>query len=241
MKTWAKIAIGCLVVLVVFCVIAILAMVFAGSWLKEKWGGFIGDAVKTGQNVAAIQQLDQKHPFAEPADGTLSEPQLQAFLGACQKAKAVVLTHQEGLQMAQSGSGDGAADAKKILEATNALTTAFKEGLEESGMGPAEFRWISQTAFEALASGAVEGASGMEGIQAMAAESLKVLDEQLKDPNLTPEMRQALESQIAEIRAQAGQGASSTNPNAALVERYRSQLEASDLREFIEMGLAGSR
>lgn len=239
MKTWAKIAIGCLAVLVVFCVIAIVTMIFAGAWVKDKVGGLVGNAVSTGKNIAAIQQLDQKYPFTEPEGGALSEPRLQAFLAACQKAKAVVMTHQEILQKAQSGSGDGASDAKKILDATSALTTAFKEGLESNQMSPAEFRWISQTAYDAMNATPGDGGSGMEGFQAIARESLKVLEPQLNDPNLTPEQRDALESQIAEIKAQAGQGGSEANPNAPLVERYRSQLEAADIREYLEMGLGG--
>lgn len=239
MKTWAKVAIGCLVVLVVFCVIAIVTMIFAGAWVKEKVGGLVGNAVSTGKNIAAIQQLDQKYPFTEPEDGVLSEPRLQAFLDACQQARAVAMTHQEILQKAQSGSGDGASDAKKILDATSALTTAFKEGLESNQMSPAEFRWISQTAYDALNAAPAEGGSGMEGIEAMARASLEVLEPQLNDPSLTPDQRQALESQISEIKAQAGEGAPGGNPNAALAEQYRSQLEAADIREYIEIGLGG--
>lgn len=243
MKTWAKIAIGCLVVLVLCCVVLAGTFIFAGAWLKSKLGGFFGGAYETGQNISAIQKLDQQYPFSEPADGALSEAQLQAYLGICQKVKAVAEPLKADLQ--EMGSGDEAKmdDANRAMAATSAITQALKEGLEQTQMGPAQFAWIEQTAYAALEEAPSEGGSdiqGMEGFEAMTRASLEVLEPQLNDPNLTPEQRAALESQIAELKGQLGQGAAPSggvSPNAELAGRYRQQLEEYDVREFTAMGL----
>ncbi len=244
MKTWAKIAVGCLIVLVVLCLVLAGTFIFAGAWLKSKLGGLFGGAYDTGKNIAAIQKLNEQYPFREPADGGLREDRLQAFLAVNQQVKTVAGPLKADLE-SKGGEKPGMEEVKKAAAATAAITGALKTGLEAAKMSPAEYRWIAATAYEALesAGGAVSGGDlqGQEGLQAMAQASIEVLQSQLNDPSLTAEQRQALEQQIAEIQAQSGQAPTGQpTGNAALVEQYRSQLEATDVRGVVEMGLPGA-
>jgi len=247
MKTWAKVAIGCLAVLLILCIVLAVVFFFAGTWLKSKLGGFFGGAYETGKNISAIQKLDQQYRFSPPADGAMSEDRLQAFLTACEKMKAVADPLKEDLK--QMGSGDQAKmeDANKAMAATSAITQAIKEGLEQAQMSPTEFRWIEQTAYAALEESASAGTTGgeiqgMEGFEAVAKASLEPLEAQLNDPNLTAEQKEALQSQINEIKstmAPAPAGGSAS-PNATLAEKYRQQLESYDVRDFVAMGMSGA-
>jgi hypothetical protein len=243
MKTWAKFAIGCLALLLLACII--LAII--GFFMYKRGSnlfGFLGGAYDTGKNVVSIQKLDQQYPFSPPADGTLQEKRLQAFLGVCQGVKTVAEPLKAGLEQAEQESQGEA--AKKVAAATAGITQSMREGLERAKMSPSEFRWISDTAYAALEEASYEGGSaiqGMEGFEAMGRESLKALEPQLDNPNLTAEQREALEGQIAAIKEQLGQGAApageGTSANAALAERYRQQLEDYDIRDVAEMGLGG--
>lgn len=246
MKTWAKIAIGCLVVLVLCCLILAGTFIFAGAWLKSKLGGFFGGAYDMGKNISAIQQMDQQYPFQEPADGLLREDRLQAFMSICKKINGVSAPLQADLERLNSGGEGNMEDANKAMAAVATITQALKEGLEQNQMSPSEFRWIEMTAYSALDEAPAEGGSdiqGMEGFEAMTKASLEVLEPQLNDPGLTPEQRAALESQIAELRAQLGQGAapaSGPSPNAAVVDRYRQELQENDVRHLVAMGMSGN-
>lgn len=245
MKTWAKFAIGCLVVLVILCLVLAVVFFVGGSWLKNKVGGFFGGAVKTGQNVVAIEKLDQQYPFSEPQDGIMQEGRLKAFVGICQKVKTAADPYQEELSGMEQGSDNkDMAKATKMVEAVSAISTALKEGLEAAKMSPSEYRWLQNTAYSALETGGESGGNleGLEGFQAMTKASLDVLEPQLNDPSLTAEQRQALQDQIAELKAQLGSKTPSPggeSGNAALAAKYKEQLESNDVRSFVEMGLSG--
>ncbi len=245
MKTWAKVAIGCLIVLVILCLVLAVVFFAGGTWLKNKIGGFFGGAVKAGQNIAAIQKLDQQYRFSEPQDGIMREDRLKAFLGVCQNVKSAADPYKEQLDaMEQSSNKGDMGQAKKLVEAASAISAALREGLAGAKMSPSEYRWIQNTAYGALEAGSESGGNleGQEGLQAMTKASIDILEPQLQNPSLTPEQRQSLQDQIAQLKAQlGGQSASSggESGNAALAAKYKEQLESYDVRSFIEMGLSG--
>jgi len=240
MKTWAKVAIGCLAVLLILCIVLAVVFFFAGAWLKSKLGGFFGGAYETGKNVAAIQKLEQQYPFQEPADGAISEGRLQAYLAACSKIKGAVEPLREDLQQMNNGGSGNAQDANRAMAAMGTLTQAVREGLEQAKMSPAEFKWLGETAYPALEeapSGTTGGEiQGQAGLEAMANASLEPLQAQLNDPSLTAEQKQALQEQIDAIKAtMAPESGGELSPNAALVQKYRQQLEENDVREFVTL------
>ncbi len=244
MKTWAKVAIGCLVVLLILCIVLAVVFFVGGSWLKNKVGGFFGGAVKAGQNITAIKKLDAQYPFSEPQNGVMSEERLKAFIGVCQKVKEAAGPYQQQLEeMQQNSGGKDMAQATKMIEAASAISTALKDGLEAAKMSPSEYRWLQNTAYSALESGGESGGNleGQEGFQAMTKASIDVLESQINDPATTPEQKQALEEQVAQLKEQLGTQPSGAGEsgNTALANRYKEQLESFDVRSFVETGLSG--
>ncbi len=72
MKTWAKIGVGCLVVLILCCVIGIVAVVYSGKKVTDLLGG-IGGARQMAKDIKAMEQLEKDYPFTPPESGDVDE------------------------------------------------------------------------------------------------------------------------------------------------------------------------
>ncbi len=238
MKTWAKIGIGCLVVILAACVISAIALIFAGKQIRSWVNGLTGGAGDMAANVKAIQKLDEQYPFTEPADGQVTEDRLKAYIAVCAKVKPVmepyagwIKSHQQNRD--QKGNWG---DVKKAMTMTAQLTAAMKVGLEENKMGPKEFHWIENAMRQALLeAGYATGGGGDDAQQKMIRDSIKDYQEKLANPSLTPEEKAGLQEQLDKLKAQeaeAAGGSGEVSQNRKLFEKYAAELKANDLQEY---------
>jgi hypothetical protein len=153
MKTWAKVGIGCLAVLLVSCCIAGVVFIFAGAWVKSRVEKFAGTALGFGDNVQAMQQLDRKFSFTPPEGGALDEGRLRDYLSVCAHVKKTAAPY-EAYAQAHQGEKKDLRDVPKLVEMTNQVTESMRQALEANRMSPSEFYWIRMALMEA------EGGSG---------------------------------------------------------------------------------
>ncbi len=234
MKTWAKLGLGCLVVLVAACIVSIALFFFAGRWVKNQVNRFTGGAAQMAENVKALSELDQKYPFTAPENGEVSEARLQAYIAVCAQVKPVMEPYAGWLKEHEAAKGKekgGWQDVKKAMTLSAEITAAMSKALEAEHMGPAEFHWIQNAMKQAASEG---GTSGGNGERQMLEGSIQVLESQLQNPGLSEADRQKLQGQLDQQKTQLeGLAAGGqVSPNRALYEKYADQLKANDLQQF---------
>jgi hypothetical protein len=226
-----KIAIGCLIALVVACLISAAVMVVGGAWVKSKVGGLMGGFMDTGKNAQAIQKLDQTYPFTAPADGQVTEDRLVAYIAVCAKAKPIADQFRD---FEKTKSGENKGDMKAVSDAAKLmgdLTGAIRQGLEEQKMGPREYHFIGGQMRMAAGTAPEEGGGQPLGeAQRQTKETmLKNLEGLLATPNLPQAQREEIQGQVDQIKGELGQS-QPANPNQALYLKYKDRLKQVDLQ-----------
>jgi len=239
MKTGAKIAIGCLAALVVACLVSALALIFAGAWVKQKAGDFIGGAFEVGVESQALERLNREHAFSAPADGAVREGRLLAYLEICseirpsfERLESLGGTMEDAEDPSFSDIGRMAGD---VADLTGEFLRTLRESLEREQMSPGEFQFISRAMLEAGRAEAEEDPSVVRSCRTM----IQSLEAELGSPSLSPEERAEREEEIRRWTerleaAEAGGG----NPNAALFRKYRDRIEDLDLESLANFSFA---
>jgi hypothetical protein len=236
MKTWAKVGIGCLVVLLAACVISIVMFIFAGAWVKgqiNKWTGGVGDMAA---DAKAIEKIEKEHPFTPPADGQVDEARLQAYIAICGQVKEAMAPYDAWLKEHERKGGEQKkgdwGDVKTAMKMTSALMGSMRKGMEEHQMSSQEFHWIEGAMREASME-VGSGAGADDSQRTMIEDSIKDLESQMAAPDLGEEDRTNLQGQVNSLRSQLAElGAGEKSHNRELFEKYAAQLKATDLKEF---------
>jgi ribosomal protein L24 len=236
MKTWAKIGIGCLVVLVAACVISAVVLVVAGKGIKGWFNKWSGGAADMAKNVQAIQKLDKEYAFTPPADGDVDEARLQAYIGVCSDVKAAMAPYAGWIKAHQGKQKGDWGDVKKAMSMTNDLTAAMLKGYEQYHMGPQEFHWIESAMRQA---GREQGSGKMpEAQQQMIQSSIQVLEEQMNAPGTSEADKAKLQEQVDKLKSQLSEvGGTEVSHNRALYEKYEAQLKENDLEQFGDVNI----
>jgi hypothetical protein len=232
MKTWAKIGVGCLVVLVLCCVIGIVGLVATGKKVGDLFGG-IGGARQMAKDVKAMEQLEKTYPFTVPENGEVTEAQVQAYIAAATKVKQAMAPYAGWLKEHEGSHADKKGDWKDVkiaLTMSATLVKAMREGLEEAKMNSKEFHWIES---EMRSAAREEGGEGPTDAQRqMVDSSVKVLEEQMNAPNTSPEAKAQIQGQVDKLKATLEAAGGPVSPNRALYLKYKQQIDACDLQEF---------
>jgi len=232
MKTWAKIGVGCLVVLLLFCILAIVGGLITGKKLTDLVGG-IGGARQMAKDVKALEQLDKTYDFTPPEDGNVSEERLQGYITAATRVKQAMAPYQGWLKEHEAKGHDQKGDwkdVKKALTLSATLVSAMRQGLEDAKMSSREFRWIEG---EMKAASHESGGEGPTDAQRQMVESsVKVLEEQMNAPNTTAEAKAQIQGQIDRLQATLAEAGGPVSNNRALYLKYQEELVACDLDEF---------
>src|SRR5690349_10264299 len=94
MNTAAKVAIGCVVAAVGLSILAVVGIGVFGYWAAGKAKQAVQDVVGDQQKMTELQEKANTYPFEPPADGTITEPRLLAFLEVRKQVYGVYLKHQ---------------------------------------------------------------------------------------------------------------------------------------------------
>ncbi len=230
-KTWAKVGIGCLVVLVFCCIISIVAGIYTGvgGKIKSIFGG-LGGAKQMATDVKAIQNLDTQYPFTAPENGNVEESRLQAYVAVATGIKTAMEPYEGWIKTHQNHEKGNWKDVKEALTMSAAYVGAMRKGLDEQKMSPKEYHWIAAKMKEAEEEG---GAGPSEAQKQMVDGSVQVLQQQMDQPGTTPEAKAQLQGQIDKLKATLAEGSGAeASPNRQLYLKYASELKACDLKEF---------
>ena len=236
MKTWAKVGIGCLVVLLAACVVSAVMFIFAGAWVKgqiNKWTGGVGDMAA---DAKAIEQIQKEHPFTPPADGQVDEARLEAYIDICRQVKEAMAPYEGWLKEHEAKAGEQKkgdwGDVKTAMKMTSALMGSMRKGMEAHQMSSQEFHWIENAMREASME-VGSGAGSDDSQRTMIEGSIQDLESKMAEPGLTQEDKAKLQEQVDGLKGQlAGLGAGEKSRNRELFEKYAAQLKATDLKEF---------
>jgi hypothetical protein len=205
-KTLAKVAIGCGIVLVLAGV-ATMALVVGGAWwLKGKAEQVVG-------NEERIQEAKERAKaagpaFAPPADGVVQEARLVKFLEIRKRVFAVYEKHKPEIEAAGRKETADFSDVMKGVAWLNELRTAQAEAQAAVGMGDDEYRYMIEAVYKAWWGSEIArqtgGKSASEAAEAgyeQMTEAMRQMQEQMKD--LPPEERKAFEDAVRQAQTQS--------------------------------------
>lgn len=218
-----KIAIGCLVALLLACIVAIVVMVFVGKGAWNIFGGVAKDAI-------AIQKLDETYKFTEPSDGLVQEDRLQAYIAVCARVKPEVVKLQAFTKAHEGGKEGSWSDAKDVMKLTTGLTSAMRKGLEEQKMSPTEFHFVGNAMRMARSTteSAGEGQALDPAQRKVKEEMIANFESLLANPDLPQDQRGEIQGQLDQLRQEI-ESTPALDPNAALYLKHKQRLDEVDL------------
>jgi hypothetical protein len=205
-KTLAKVAIGCGIVLVLAGV-ATMALVVGGAWwLKGKAEQVIGDETKIQEMKTRAEAAGPT--FKPPADGVIQEARLVKFLEIRKRVFAVYEKHKPEIEAAGRKQKADFSDVMKGVSWLNEIRTAQAEAQAAVGMGDGEYRYLVEAVYKAWWSSEIARQTGgktaseaAEAAYEQMNEAMRQMQERSKD--LPPEQRKALEDTARQSQAQA--------------------------------------
>lgn len=154
MGTGGKIAIGCVVVVVVVGIVAVVALGGLAFWAKGKAEQITGEQ----RRIEELQRRANANPFTRPADGTITEDRLQKFLEVRRRVYAVYERHRTELdEMSKKKQGDFG-DVRRGFVLINELRLAQAQALADVAMSEDEYHFIVEQVYKTVGAGADESA-----------------------------------------------------------------------------------
>lgn len=240
MKTGAKIAIGCAVVLVGAGLVAVVAVGGAAFWVRGKVQGLkeSADALQTYQRqVDAIS-------FTVPADGLLQEDRLVKYLNVRRQVFGVYEQNRaaiENMARLDEGKNDpGLSDMATIVKLASELRIANLKGLAAEQMSDSEYGWITGLLYQtAVATGSMDEtgkqagetiAEAMDQARESLREGLELASEAAEKAGAPAGSRPAdadLKQLDAALEEMRGKTAALDVPpqNAALFKKYEADIQ----------------
>jgi hypothetical protein len=260
MKTGAKIAIGCVVTVVVLVVVGAVGMVASFYWAKNKVKAGI-ESIQGDQNqINAYLKEARAHPFTQPTDGVITEPQLLKFLEVRKKIFGVYRKYGQQLEaldkQKSQGQGPGLAGLTTLVSGFNEIRLSQAQALAETGMNPQEYMYLVGAVYKTYYANMIAKQNGGKQLSEVVGDMSKTIENATPPPapaNDTPEAAQAraqaaqqleqLKGQFQQLHLQEqAKAAEVPQANLDLFRKYETEinkyvmpgLEAADL---IEMGL----
>lgn len=233
MKGWAKVVLGILAALVLFCLMGVALFVSSGKWDQVK--KVTGDTLAMKKSAEGLETLPKEFPFEAPADGLVSEARLEAWLSVRERLKPEAGKFNAWTE-AHQGEQGGLKEAQEAIGLLSNMIGTTVGVLRENKMSPKEYRFIGKAMDEAAKESGEKSPGG-----ALADESLSALEGVAKEPSLAEEKRQALLEEIGRLKAKQRQGSIPLSHNAELYRRYEGRIRESELGEFGESLLQSGR
>lgn len=237
-KVLVGVGIGCGALLL----IAIVALVAGGYWVKSKMGGAVEVAQEMKSQQKEIESLDAKYPFQAPPEGEalkLSEGRLKQYLAVRASVAPIFKSFElkakdfEKKNKKEKSLGAALEAVGMGTEMIREVRAKYLEQLEAQQMAPTEFHGITGAIYSAhLGRGMAQVQKGQrEALQ----RTIEALDKQLSEKSLPEEQREALSEQRAAMEEQLAElppeGEELTpelavhEANAALLDKYKLQIE----------------
>jgi hypothetical protein len=246
-KLLIGLGIGCGVLVVV----GILVVVAGGFWLKRKAGAKLDSLKQAGVEMKlqeeALKQLDSDFPFSPPPEGELmklDEARLQEYIAIRKEALPVYKEYEEKSKAFDTrtskgkdvGIGDVMEGMGMVTGFMMKLRTTFISSLRAHRMSPREFHTTTATVYSTYMHKGMQAAGqatdeAREKIQ----KEMGELNDRMNEPGLTEDAKAAIQNAIDELQKSldslpassggAGAGGAVTDANAALLEKYKADVE----------------
>jgi hypothetical protein len=232
MTTGAKIAIGCGVALMVAGIAAIVVLGAGYFWVKDKAEGLAANETR----ISDLKMKANANPFTRPADGVISEPRFEKFLGVRKQVFAVYEKNEAAIEAIGNKKDAGLGDVKTALGLLNDIRVAQAQALVDQGMSEEEYAFMVESVYKSAWAAAVVGDSSKKPSEA-AAEKVKeaqdaiatAIEEAKKQGG--PEAAQAIEESMKEAQQQAGEALSNIEAmdvpkaNIELFHKYQADIK----------------
>lgn len=249
---------GCLIALAVlglFMVLGIIGVTFIFNKAKDVVQDFATGLGVSPEIMEEVQSLNRTYPFEEPEDQRISEKQVKTFISIKEDFADRIKRHESEFKDLEKRSEDEV-QFKQVAEAYRLLGDIrrdFLRSLQKHEMSPKEYMYLTHqiytTYFTTVAKTSHEQMSeGMGEADKNLQKQLAELEKQLQDPNLSNDMKKALEQSKKSYEKMLTQMRSSTSKmqeeysklpeeNIELFDKYRSQLEKLNTLGFEYWGL----
>jgi hypothetical protein len=246
MKTGAKIAIGCVVAVVVVGGAAVIGVVGLGYWAKQKVTAFGEKAAGDQKQVNTYLEQARAHPFTQPTDGVITEAELVRFLDVRKRVFAVYQKYGQQLEELDKKKAQGGVAA---LQAVSTLMGAFGEirmtqaqALAEVGMNPQEYAYLVGNVYRTYyASLVAQQSGGRQMSQVMGDLSKQIADATPPAvPNEDPAAARARQQQIDQLKQQfqqMSQQAKVTDVPQANLDLFKKY--ETEIKKYVMPGLEG--
>jgi hypothetical protein len=245
MTTGAKVAIGC-VVTVVLAGGAVIVVVGLGAWWAkgkvEEVAGNLGEKTK---ELERYQKKANANPFTAPADSVISEARLVKFIDVRKGVYAVYQAHQSEFERMKDKKEADLSDVMKLGGLIFDARLALTKGLADQGMNEEEYNFIVQQVYKSAWASAAQKETGKqpsEAVKESAREAQEQFGEAMKQvrdsqgQKVSEEDQKKTASALQELSEQAEKGAEMMRVPQANIDLFR-KYEA-DLKKYTMEGLA---
>ena len=245
MKTGAKIAIGCVLAVVLIGIIGIVGVVGFGFWAQKKVASIGANVV--GNEVQINKYLTQAraNSFTPPADGVITESQLLRFLDVRKRVFAVYQQYGPQFESLQKQKDQGAVaafqGAAAVMSIMKDVRLAQAQALADVGMSPREYMYLVTNVYKTYYQSEIARQNGGRQASEVIADATKNL-ENISPPPAMPgedpavaQMRQQQMQQVKQQMQQYAQQAKAGDVPQANLDLFKKY--DTELKKYIMPGL----
>lgn len=252
---------GCLIALGVVGVIMVVGIIGVTIFINKAKDVVEGVAEGMGVSpkmMARVENLNQDYPFEPSPTNRISEPQVKRYLAVKRSFADEVKKHEATLQqldkrMQKKEQADWS-DVTEGFKILGDIRRDFLNSLEQYEMSPKEYAYLTNVIYstyfvEASRAGYEQRAENMRTLREQYKQQAEQLRQQLKNPDLTDEQRQSLETSLESYEKMMAQTKTTVEKmeqeyrklppeNIELLDRYREQLKNLDTYGYELLGLS---
>jgi hypothetical protein len=237
--TGGKIAIGCGIVALVAVVVVVLTVGAGIFWVKGK----AEQVVAEQKQIQELQAEANKNPFAEPADGVISEPRLLKFIEVRKRVYDVYLKNEKTITALKDKKEGDFGDVRKAYNLANEIRLAQAKAQVTEGMSDAEYAFLVQQVYKSSWAAQVSEATGGKSVSEAAGQAYDQAAQQMKKAaeaagGRDEASRKALEKGMKDVEGQGEdvrEATQSLDVPPANVELFRKH--EADLKKYAMNGL----
>lgn len=224
MKGWAKILLGVMAALVLFCLFGVGLFVSSGKWDEVK--KMTGETLDMKKHAEGLETLSKEFPFEPPPDGVVEEARLEAWLLVRESLKPHADKFNAWAE-ANQGKQGGWKEAQEAISLVSSMVGTSVKALREAKMSQREYHFVARALAEAERESVASSSGGP-----LVEEALRLLADVAQEPSLSEEKRAKLSEALSHLKSRQEDASGPLPPNAQLYRRYASRIRASDLGEY---------
>ena len=241
MSTGAKIAIGCVVVLLVVGAIAVVGLGVGAWWIKGKAESVTGKITQTASDLEKYQKQANANPFTRPADGAFTEDRLLKFLEVRKQVYAIYQLHQNDFDTTKKQADFS--DIVKFGGLIAEVKLAQEKAQAAVGMSDEEYLFMVQSVYGAAMNSAMQKESGKTASEVMGTamdqykQAMKAAGEAARKAGATDKTQEAEleqeEQKVDQAKETMAQVYGAPQSNIDLYRKYEA-----DIKKYTMEGLA---